>query len=274
MNETKEKDTKASSVIAVPDGGGATEKSTGGAAEEGVIGATATGTKDTAATVGAPSGGFSFDIASLEKEAELLKSSSHGNGGEGDDANAEKNKPAPTVWAGYMYGPAELGGSSRGGLGANVCADGGVEVQKEAVTAVANEDGTPATKKQKVAGEVTPPDAKETKMCEVCAKRELKAGEIPNKCDRCGKTAVCDYCINACSKCSKCNDSICDMCCFGDWRTRDWHNELTYCELCGERRCGKCGGDDFALLCEDSSKGMVCRECDDVRREEAEMGYF
>jgi len=207
MSEAKEVDTKASSVIAAPDGGGATEKSTGGgAAKEGVIGATATGTKDTPPT--------------------------------------------------------------------KVCADGGVEVQKEVITAVASEDGTPAAKKQKVVCEVTPPDAKETKMCEVCAKRELKAGEIPNKCDRCGKTAVCDYCINACSKCSKCNDSICDMCCFGDWRTRDWHNELTYCELCGERRCGKCGGDDFALLCEDSSKGMVCRECDDVRREEAEMGYF
>lgn len=66
-------------------------------------------------------GGFSFDIASLEKEAELLQqgtttSKSDGDGdaaGEGESADARKPPAPPTVWAGY--GPAELVGSSRGG---------------------------------------------------------------------------------------------------------------------------------------------------------------
>ena len=64
-------------------------------------------------SIGSPGGGFHFDMASLEKEAELLKNSSNSGGGEGEDGNGEKKKPPPTVWAGY--GPAELVGSSRGG---------------------------------------------------------------------------------------------------------------------------------------------------------------
>ena len=191
MNEAKEVDAKASSVIAVPGGGGITGKSD-------VIGAIATGTKDTPAVVAA-----------------------------------------------------------------KVCADGGVEVQKEVVTAVASEGGTPAAKKQKVAGEVTPPDAKETKMCEVCTKRELKAGETPNECDRCGKTAVCDFCVIFCAKC---DDLICDECRDCRDASGGWDNDISYCEICEEYKCGKCGGNEFRPLCgfiEGEAEGMVCCECVD-----------
>ena len=198
MSEAKEVDTKASSVIAAPDGGGATEKSTGGgAAKEGVIGATATGTKDTPPT--------------------------------------------------------------------KVCADGGVEVQKEVITAVASEDGTPAAKKQKVVCEVTPPDAKETKKAEdadTCKGCKLELDDDDKqqggKCDRC-KKSMCDGCTTVCMKC---NDAICNKC--RDCRdgSGGWDNEMEFCELCNEHMCGKCGSDEFVPLC--AVEGMVCRECYDA----------
>ena len=193
MNEAKEVDTKASSVIAAPVGvGGTTGKSDGA---QGVIGgATATGTKDTPAAVGA----------------------------------------------------------------AKVCADGGAEVQKEVATAVASGGGTPAAKKQKVVGEVTPPNAKEIKKaedadtCQGC-KLELDDDDKQQggKCNRCNKS-MCDDCTTVCGKCK---DSICDKC-REDSGNRD--NELTFCELCNEYQCGKCGGEHFV-----PRLGMVCPECFD-----------
>ena len=164
-------------------------------------------------------------------------------------------------------GAVTTGGTAKDTPGAKVCADAGVGQTMMAQTTVKG-TGTPAPKKQKVVGEVTPPEIKGATMCESCNKRELKAGKDQNNCDRCGKTAVCNFCTTVCGKCE---DSICNKCSScGSGGAMGWHNEVTYCEICGEYRCGKCGGDDFDSLCEDSSEGLVCRDC----VEKAEAGYF
>jgi len=152
--------------------------------------------------------------------------------------------------------------------------DGGVGVIGAIATGTKDTpptDGTPAAKRQKVAGEVTPPDVKETKKiedadtCKGC-KLELLEGNKKRrggKCDRCNQS-MCDDCTNYCGVC---DDVICDKCSSGHW-----HNELTYCEICYEWKCGKCGGDEFVGLCGDPSEGMVCRECED--KAEMRGGYF
>ena len=165
---------------------------------------------------------------------------------------------------GAMTTEGKFGGTAKDTPGAKVCADAGVQTK-----AKTTEKGTnaPAAKKQKTS-EVTPPDSKGATMCESCNKRELKAGKDQNNCDCCGKTAVCNSCTTVCGKCE---DSICNKCSsYGSGGTMDWDNEVIYCEICGEYRCGKCGSDDFDPLCEDSSEGLVCRDC----VEKAEAGYF
>ena len=127
------------------------------------------------------------------------------------------------------------------------------------VTMGSTEGDTPVAKKQKVS-EVTPPGAKEIeletnagKKCEGCmTDLEGRSG----KCDRCGKSAVCDQCITVCDGCK---DSICTLCASGEG---DYFDEVVYCEQCGEHQCFRtCGGEDFQFLCEDTTVGKACPDC-------------
>lgn len=168
---------------------------------------------------------------------------------------------------GKSDGAVITGGTAKDTPGAKVCADAGVQGSQMKVKTTEKGTGTPAAKKQKVVGNVTPPESKGANMCESCNKRELKAGKDQNDCDRCDKTAVCDSCTTVCDKCE---DSICFTCSsHGSGGPTDWDNELTYCEICNELRCGKCGGNEFDTLGE-GFEGLVCPDC----VEKAEAGYF